>query len=54
MLVCNAFEGHRGGAADHSNDLVSLIKKEFRKVRAILASNAGYERALSHGSEVTP
>jgi len=39
----------RAEAPDDASDLVPLLEQEFGEIRAVLASDAGYERAFLHG-----
>ena len=40
-------------AADHADHLVALVEQELGEVGAVLAGDAGDERALGHGSGST-
>ena len=41
-------------APDHADDLVALVEQELGEVGAVLAGDAGDERALGHGDRFYP
>ena len=48
LKVSDALAVVHGRAPDGAVDVVALLQEEFRKVRAVLARDAGYQRCLFH------